>query len=53
MNNAFLNPHNTVNLTGLVNVEANKISLIDIDENNEERIRNSLDIFYNTLIYHL
>ena len=45
MNNAFLNPHNTVNLTGLVNVEANKISLIDIDDNNEERIRNILDIF--------
>ena len=44
MNNAFLNPHNTVNLTGLVNVEANKIYLVDIDDNNEEIIMNILDI---------
>ena len=45
MNNAFLNPHNTVNLTGLVNVDANKISLINLDDNNEEIIRSILDIF--------
>ena len=45
MNTACLNPHNTVNLTGLVNVEAHKISIIDIDENNEERIRKNRYMF--------
>lgn len=44
MNNVFLNPYNTVNLTGLVHVAANHISLIDIDDNSEDRLRNMLDM---------
>lgn len=38
-------PHNIVNLTGLERVEANNIYIIDNDDNNEEIIRNILDIF--------
>lgn len=34
----FFNQHNTVNVTRLVNVEANKIYLIAMDGNNEERM---------------
>ena len=45
MNNSFLNPYNTVNLTGLIDIIANVIKLITIDENNEEQITNIFDLF--------
>ena len=45
MNNNWLNPYNTVNLTGLIDVTANVIKLISIDNNNDEQIQNILDLF--------
>ena len=45
MNNSFLNPYNTVNLTGLIDITANVIKLISINENDEEQITNILDLF--------
>ena len=44
MNNSFLNPYNTVNLSGLIDITANVIKLISIDEN-DEQITNILDLF--------
>ena len=45
MSNSFLNPYNTVNLTGLIDITANVIKLISIDENYDEQITNILDLF--------
>ena len=45
VNNSFLNPYNTVNLTGLIDITANVIKLISIDEHDDEQIANVLDLF--------
>ena len=45
MNNNWLNPYNTVNLTGLIDITANVVKLISIANNNEEQIQNILDLF--------
>ena len=45
MNNSFLNRYNTVNITGLIDITANIIKLISINENDEEQIANILDLF--------
>lgn len=43
-NTALVNPHNNDHLTGFVNVGGDRKALIDIDDNNEDIIRHSLDI---------
>ena len=44
--NTFLNPHNRVSLTGLLDIAANSISLIQLNEDlGEEEIKNIEDIF--------
>ena len=44
--NTFLNPHNSVSLTGLIDISANSISLIQLnDDLGEEEIKNIEDIF--------
>ena len=45
MNNSFLNPHHTVNLTGLIDITAIVLKLIAIDENDDEQITKILDLF--------
>ena len=45
MNNSFLNPHKTVNLTKLIDLTANLIKLISVDENDDEQITNIFDLF--------
>ena len=44
--NTFLNPHNSVSLTGLIDIAANSISLIQLNEDlGEEEIKNIEGIF--------
>ena len=44
--NTFLNPHNSVSLTGIIDVYANSIYLIQLNEDlNQEEIKNIEDIF--------
>ena len=45
MNNSFLNPYNTVILTGLIDITANVMKLISIDANDDEQLTNILDLF--------
>ena len=40
MNNSFLNPYNTVNLTGSIDITATMTELISIDEKDDEQIIN-------------
>ena len=44
--NSFLNPHNSVSLTNLIDITANSVSLLRIDEaTDEQAVDNILDIF--------
>ncbi len=43
--NAWMNTRNTVSLTNIIDIAANSIKLIDVDENGDQTLTNIIDLF--------